>query len=154
MKIGELAASAGLNAKTIRYYEDLELLPEPTRLPNGYRDYDTSAIDRLSFIKDAQASGLSLVEIAMILDLRDQGESTCDHVIALLGMHLEDLDRQIDDMHRARAKLEALTKKARSLDSAACEDPNRCQTIARQTKTSTSRSSTSTFRSSVKIAVG
>lgn len=130
MKIGEVARLAGVPTKTIRYYEGIGLLPEPERAPNGYRDYDESAVDRLQFIRDAQATGLSLTEIASIVELRRKGEPTCDHVVALLGHHLEDLDRHIETLQRTREQLAAMTRRAQQLDPADCTDPNRCQTIA------------------------
>lgn len=47
MKIGELASRVGVSAKTIRYYEEIGLLPEPQRASNGYRDYRDESADRL-----------------------------------------------------------------------------------------------------------
>jgi len=129
MKIGQLAAATGVSTKAIRYYEDLGVLPEPDRAANGYRVYDGSATERVSFIQDAQSAGLSLLEIQMILDLRDAGRSTCGHVISSLEAHLEDVDRQMADLERTRSRLDAIIKRARSLDPAGCDDPNRCQTI-------------------------
>lgn len=129
MKIGELARTTGLNPRTVRYYENIGLLPDPDRLANGYRKYGEEAIERLRFIRDAQASGLSLAEVGMILDMKDAGESTCDHVIWMLEEHLKDVDRQIEDLKRTRARLEELTDRARGLNPAECRDPNRCHTI-------------------------
>ncbi|NQV05269.1 heavy metal-responsive transcriptional regulator [bacterium] len=129
MHIGELASLAAVSAKAIRYYEEIGVLPEPVRAPNGYREYDTNSVDRLRFVRDAQASGLSLVEISSILGLRDRGESTCDHVVELLERHLVNLDRQLVVLQRTREHLGALTARARDLDPAECTDPNRCQTI-------------------------
>jgi DNA-binding transcriptional MerR regulator len=57
MLIGALAARAGLSAKTIRFYEQAGLLPEPPRTPAGYRDYPPAMLARLSFIGQAQAAG-------------------------------------------------------------------------------------------------
>ena len=131
MKIGQLAKTTGVSTKTIRYYEDIGVLPEPHRSPNGYRDYDDSSIDRLSFIKDAQASGLSLVEIETILELRDAGESSCHHTIAILESHLRDVDAQLIELGRTRSRLRQMIATASELDPNACQDPNRCQTIAR-----------------------
>ena len=130
MKIGELASSTGVTTKTIRYYESIGLMPQPSRAPNGYRDYDTASTDRIEFIRDAQAAGLSLVEINLILDLRDQGESTCGHVISMLEDHVADVDRQVDELARTRSRLESMIERAKRLDPADCTDPNRCQTIA------------------------
>ncbi|MEX1134522.1 MAG: heavy metal-responsive transcriptional regulator [Acidimicrobiia bacterium] len=129
MRIGELAQRTGTTTKTIRYYEDIGLLTEPDRAANDYRDYPEDAVDRLNFVRDAQATGLTLTEIASILDLRSQGETTCNHVIDLLERHLAALDRHIQTLRETRKKLAALTEQARSLDPSECRDPNRCQTI-------------------------
>ncbi len=131
MRIGEVARRTGTTPKTIRYYEDIGLLPEPFREPNGYRDYGDEAVDRLAFIRDAQATGLSLTEIDSILDLRSRGETTCEHVTRLLERHLAALDDRIERLQRTRAKLAALTARANRLDPEDCVDPVRCQTIGR-----------------------
>lgn len=130
MRIGELAKRAGVSAKTVRYYEDIELLPEPARSANDYRDYGPEDVERLRFIRDAQATGLTLVEIGFILDVRGRGESTCAHVVELLDAHLEELDRHIEELQRTRRHLAGLTARARTLDPKECTDPIRCQTIA------------------------
>lgn len=129
MQIGELGRRAGVAAKTIRYYEEIGLLEEPARSANGYRDYGDEAVDRLRFIRDAQGTGLSLSEIASILEMRDHGEQTCGHVIELLERHLADIDRRVRQLRRTRKLLEALAVRAKSLDPSDCVDPNRCQTI-------------------------
>ena len=134
MKIGQLADETGVSAKTIRYYEEIGVLPEPARLPNGYRHYGADVTDRIAFIHDAQSAGLSLIEIQMILDLRDSGEATCGHVIGSLEAHLADVDRQMDDLTRTRRRLTDIIDRARSLDPGDCNDPNRCQTIPKGTK--------------------
>ena len=132
MKIGDLALQTGLSTKTIRYYEDLGVLPTPDRSSNGYRSYHDGVVDRIGFIRDAQAAGLSLTEIQLILDLRDSGESTCAHTLALMESHLADVGRQLDELHRTEGRLNEMITAARRLDPSACDDPNRCQTIAKQ----------------------
>jgi len=129
MRIGELARRTGIPTKTIRYYEEIGVLPEPDRTANDYRDYPEEAVERLAFVRDAQATGLTLTEIASVLDLRRQGESTCLHVIDLLERHLSALDQHIRTLRETREKLVGLTEQARSLDPSECRDPNRCQTI-------------------------
>ncbi|MEA2002037.1 MAG: heavy metal-responsive transcriptional regulator [Actinomycetota bacterium] len=129
MKIGELARVTGVSTKTIRYYEEIGVLPEPERADNGYRLYAESAVDRLTFVKDAQATGLSLDEIAAILGLRERGEATCNHVMHLLEHHLKQLDSRIAALQKTRATLTAIADRAQQLDPADCVDPNRCQTI-------------------------
>jgi MerR family transcriptional regulator, copper efflux regulator len=132
MKIGQLAERAGVSTKAIRYYENIGVLPRPERAPNGYRSYSPATAERLAFIRDAQTAGLSLVEIQVILDLRDGGEATCGHVIGSLEVQLEELDRQMDDLSRTKARLTEIITRARSLDPADCNDPNRCQTIPKE----------------------
>ena len=58
MRIGEVACRAGVPAKTIRFWEDGGL-PPPGRTTAGYRDYDEAVLDRLGFIRRAQAAGLT-----------------------------------------------------------------------------------------------
>ena len=130
MRIGELAARTGLTTKTIRYYEDIGIMPAPSRAANGYRDYRPEAVDRLEFVRDAQASGLSLAEIASVLELRGQGRATCHHVVDLLGRHLVEMDRRIEAMQASRDAYAEMIERARTLDPAECTDPERCQTIA------------------------
>lgn len=134
MKIGQLAEQTGVSTKTIRYYEQIGVLPEPARADNGYRSYDPIVADRIGFIQDAQTAGMSLLEIQMILDLRDRGESTCNHVIGSLQVQLEEIDRQMNDLLRTRKRLVEIFDRATSLNPAECNDPNRCQTIPKGTK--------------------
>ncbi len=129
MRIGELAARGGVTAKTVRYYEDIGLMAPPDRRANGYREYGDDALDRLRFIRDAQASGLSLSEAGDILHMKDQGESTCAHSQAMLERHLADIDAQIASLLAAKAELTALARRAESLDPAECTDPHRCQVL-------------------------
>jgi DNA-binding transcriptional MerR regulator len=70
MRIGEIASQAGVPAKTIRFWEDRHLLPQPARTPAGYRDYDPAILDRLAFIRYAQAAGLTLGHIRQVLGCR------------------------------------------------------------------------------------
>lgn len=130
MKIGELADACGVTAKTVRYYESIGLFEEPGRTSSGYRDYRDDAVERLQFIRDAQATGLTLSEIASVLELKMAGKGSCAHTSALIEGHLTAIDAQIEQLTAARRELAALADRATSLDPAACTDPNRCQVIA------------------------
>ena len=130
MKIGELADQVAVSTKTIRYYESIGLLAEPARTPAGYRDYDDDAVERLRFVRDAQATGLSLTEISSVLELKDAGSSSCRHTADLVDRHLDEIDQQIERLQTARTQLVELAQRARSLDPAECTDPNRCQVIS------------------------
>lgn len=130
MKIGEVAEQTGVSTATIRYYESIGLVDPPERTPSGYRDYDSVAIDRVRFVRDAQATGLSLVEIGSVLEMKSVGARTCEHTTALLHRHLDELDAQIDRLVAARRELAELASRAESLDPTSCTDPNRCQVIS------------------------
>ena len=93
MKIGQLADRCGVSTKTIRYYEDIGLLAEPARTSSGYRNYSDDAVERLRFVRDAQATGLTLAEIASVLELKGSGERSCGHTMALIDEHLASIDR-------------------------------------------------------------
>src|SRR5215472_4482929 len=69
MHIGELARSAGVNVQTIRFYERRALLPKPMRNPSGYRSYDRSDLERVTFIKRNQELGFTLIEIKQLIQL-------------------------------------------------------------------------------------
>lgn len=114
MRIGELAATASVPAKTIRYYEAIGLLPPPPRHPNGYRSYDPSAGDRLRFVKAAQAVGFTLTEIKEILTLRDAGEEPCRHVLELVDRRERDIAEQITALEEMQAELRRLAARARA----------------------------------------
>jgi len=129
VRIGALAESTGVTATTVRYYESLGLLLAPERTSSGYREYGADAVERLQFVRDAQASGMSLAEIQSVLELKAAGQRSCDHTRELLERHIDDIDAQIERLRVARAELAQLAERARGLDPADCTDPNRCQVI-------------------------
>jgi len=103
--IGTLAKQAGVPIKTIRYYEDVGLLPKSTRTAAGYRLYSPDAVDRLQFIKKAQSLGLRLEDIKEILELADRGRCPCGHVQHLLKLRLQELNRKIADLHLIQRRI-------------------------------------------------
>ena len=130
MQIGGLAKTVGVTTKAIRYYESIGVLNEPRRTASGYRSYGPDAIERLRFVKQAQASGLELVEIKSILEIKDQGGQSCEHTQALLKLQLDELDAKIIELQQARLELGELHTRAFELDPTDCVDSNRCQVIA------------------------
>lgn len=107
MQIGELASAAGVNPKTIRYYEARGLLPPP-RTKAGYRIYAEGDLERLRFILKGRAIGLSLEEIGSVLGLRDDGQEPCEHVRALLDEKLAAIDKQLRALGELRAEFVSL----------------------------------------------
>jgi DNA-binding transcriptional MerR regulator len=127
LPIGALAASAGVNTKTIRY-EQINLLPQPRRTPAGHRRYDETDAERISFIKAAQRLGLALDEIRQILALRDRGRQPCDYVRDVLHRKVSRLERQIAELTRLRDQLTALDQRA---DAPAEGESGTCRLIER-----------------------
>jgi DNA-binding transcriptional MerR regulator len=129
MRIGDLAATCGLTTKTIRFYEQADLLPAPPRTPGGYRDYPPEAAARLAFIRDAQSPGLTLAEIRGILVLRDSGQAPCAHVNGLIEQHLAEIERRMAELRKTRTALRGLARRAAGTDPGACTDADICSII-------------------------
>ncbi len=107
MRIGEIAGQAGVPAKTIRFWEDQGLLPQPSRTLSGYRDYDPVITERLAFIRQAQAAGLTLEHIRQVLAIRDRGQPPCMHVTTLISQRLSEIEARLAELTRARDQLAA-----------------------------------------------
>ena len=128
VRIGELSERSGVSTKTIRYYEDIGILPKPPRSSSGYRDYDGDAAVRLSFIRAAQSVGLTLGEIREILAVRDRGQRPCGHVARLIEQHTTDVAERIAALQRMQRDLERIALRARRT-SAGTDDAAFCHII-------------------------
>ena len=129
MRIGELAESSGFSTKTIRYYEEIGLLPPPDREVNGYRSYGDGALQRLRFIQHAQAAGLTLREMGQVFAIRSEGRAPCLHVRELLTRHLLQIDRRIAELQATRRELQDLAARAETVDPAECPEDAICAII-------------------------
>lgn len=129
MRIGALADATGVSTKTIRFYEQAGLLPAPPRTPAGYRDYPPQVADRLTFIRNAQAAGLTLAEIRGVLGIRDSGEAPCEHVGTLVERHLRQVEERIAELTRARAALQRLAEAASATDPRTCPEGEICRIL-------------------------
>jgi DNA-binding transcriptional MerR regulator len=105
MRIGELAARAGVPTRTLRFYEQCGVLPAAPRTQAGYRCYDEAALARLRFVQAGQALGLSLAEIAEVLRIRDDVGPPCEYVTELLTAHLHALEKRIRELSALRDEL-------------------------------------------------
>ena len=92
LTIGEMAAEAGVRTSTVRYYERSGLLLPPERSRANYRLYGTEQVERLRFIRAAQASGLTLADIRTLLDYGDGIGAPCREVRLLI-------ERRLDTVH-------------------------------------------------------
>ncbi len=106
--IGEMAKRAGVGIDTVRYYERTHLLPAANRLASGYRQYDSTDVQRLSFIRHAKELGFTLDEIRELLALSTDRERGVRGVKARAEVRLADLDHRIREMQRMRCGLQRL----------------------------------------------
>lgn len=103
LSIGTLARRTGTKVQTVRYYEQIGLLPEPGRTEGGQRRYGDDDLDRLSFIRHARQLGFTLDAIRELLDLSDNPGRSCADVDRIAQRQLKEVDVRI-------ARLEALRK--------------------------------------------
>jgi MerR family transcriptional regulator, copper efflux regulator len=129
MRIGEVGEATGVSTKTLRFYESIGLLAPPDRTASGYRDYPPEATERVRFIREAQAAGLTLAEVTSVLELKDAGDRSCEHTLALVERHLAEIDDKIAALVDTRQRLAELATRASGLDPVDCTDPHRCQVI-------------------------
>lgn len=129
MRTGELAERAGISTEAVRFYERVGVLSPPVRTTSGYRDYDEAALDRLSFVRAAQAVGLTLGQIREVIAFRDQGEPPCALVLDLIRRRSAELADRIAEMRRIKAELDHLAERARSLRPEDCPEATVCHLI-------------------------
>src|SRR5438094_80749 len=105
MTIGAVARQAGVRASAIRFYEGRGLVRPFSRLANGYRVYDNSAVEALRFVRRAQKFGITLEEVKQLLQLARRGERPCKRVRELTRHHLTEVEHSIRELHALRREL-------------------------------------------------
>ncbi|QFZ84776.1 Hg(II)-responsive transcriptional regulator [Variovorax paradoxus] len=108
LTIGRLAAEAGVNVETIRYYQRRGLMTEPDKPTNGQRRYAGDAVRRVRFIKRAQVLGFTLEEIGGLLEL-DEAHA-CAETRELAAHKLEVIESKLADLKAMRKALAALLR--------------------------------------------
>ena len=117
LTIGKLAAAGGVGVETIRFYQRRGLLDQPPRL-GGIRRYGAQDVRRLRFIRQAQAAGFTLEQISELLAL----DSSEDRARAreLACARVQELDRRIAELERARDSLQRLARECAGGDQGPC----------------------------------
>ena len=103
LRIGEVAAGAGVSVDTVRYYERLKLWPRARRTSGNFRLFGSDSVQRVQFIKQAQDLGFSLDEIKGLL--ATGGAEECQRVHDLLSEKLRELDGRLTSMRKFRRVL-------------------------------------------------
>ncbi|VAV93756.1 Heavy metal resistance transcriptional regulator HmrR, partial [hydrothermal vent metagenome] len=107
LKRGALAKQTGCNLETIRYYENIGLMPEPARDANDHRLYETSDQQRLQFILRCRELGFSIEELRRLLSLVDSQHYTCGEVFALTKQYTASVSAKIADLKKLERTLKA-----------------------------------------------
>lgn len=106
--IGKLAKATDVKVPTIRFYEQIGLLPTPDRTESDRRVFDEAALRRLSFIKQARQLGFPIEAIRTLLDLADNPDRTCDQANTLAQEQLEAVEIKIAQLTALRSELKRM----------------------------------------------
>lgn len=105
VSIGKAAFVTGVKVPTIRYYEEIGLLPQAPRTGSNRRLYGVADLDRLRFIRHARELGFEVEAIHALLDLQGKPESSCASVDAIARGHLAEVERRIDSLTTLKREL-------------------------------------------------
>jgi MerR family mercuric resistance operon transcriptional regulator len=108
LTIGKLAEKAGINLQTIRYYESLGLLPEPSRTESNYRNYHISYLEHILFIQNSQELGFKLEEIKELVDLKFNKKAVGLDVKKIIKRKILELNTEISKLSLIKEDLEKL----------------------------------------------
>lgn len=106
--IGELAKRADTKVQTIRYYEDIGVMPKAFRAANNRRLYNETHLERLTFVRHSRELGFSLDDIRNLLELSDQPERPCEEVDAIARAHLDSVESKIASLQVLQAELQRM----------------------------------------------
>lgn len=109
MNIGQAADLSNLPVKTIRYYEDIELVI-PNRSSNGYRDYSDNDVHRLAFLQRSRSLGFSIEECRLLLSLYDDDHRSSSDVRAIASDKIGEIDKKIKELRALKLTLESLVQ--------------------------------------------
>lgn len=108
MPIGRLAKATDVKIPTIRFYEQIGLLPAPSRTASERRVYDEAAVRRLAFIKHARQLGFSIEAIRDLLELSDHPERSCEQANTLAAGQLRSVEAKIGQLEALKAELQRM----------------------------------------------
>ncbi|MES9858916.1 MAG: helix-turn-helix domain-containing protein [Sedimenticola sp.] len=118
--IGQMAQAGNCKVQTIRYYEQIGLLPKPGRSAGNQRIYTQTHRDRLSFIRHSRELGFSLERIREILALSDDPGQSCQEIDKIARSHLREVESKIKRLQRMRQELKRMISQCQSDEVADC----------------------------------
>ncbi|CAM4046313.1 MerR family transcriptional regulator [Palleronia rufa] len=120
LTIGNLAKRTGTKVQTIRYYEQIGLMPEPGRTDGGQRRYREAELDRLSFVRHARQLGFSLEAIRELLDLSDHPGKSCAEADAIARRQLRQVEQRLARLEALRSELTRMVHECSGGQTADC----------------------------------
>jgi Cu(I)-responsive transcriptional regulator len=120
MNISEAARLSGLSSKTIRYYEEIELIAPADRSENGYRQYDSRSVEELHFLARAREVGFDLQECRQLLDLQRDGRRRSRHARELVLEKSQQLQARIDQLHSMQEVLMDMASRCKGDEGPEC----------------------------------
>ncbi|MCM2505703.1 helix-turn-helix domain-containing protein [Aureimonas altamirensis] len=108
--IGEASRASGIKVPTIRYYEEIGLLPSPSRTEGNRRLYDSSDLLRLRFIRHARELGFEIGPIRELLALAGEPDNPCEDADRIAAAHLADIDHKIARLTALRVEIARMTE--------------------------------------------
>lgn len=120
MNIGEAAKISGVNAKLIRHYESIGIIPKATRSEAGYRTYSEADVHILSFVKRSRAMGFSMKEIKKLVSLWRNRTRASEEVKNLATRHIEEMENKISELQTMVKSLKHLARNCHGDDRPHC----------------------------------
>lgn len=128
LTISELAKLANVNIQTIRYYENLGILPEPKRTESGYRSYDADYIQHIKFVKHAQELNFTLEEIKTLVEIKFKPEGLGKEVKDFVEQKIQHINSEIEKLTQIKKSLQEM------VSSCSGSMPNSCCPILESIK--------------------
>jgi len=119
MNIGQASDLSNLPAKTIRYYEDINLI-NPARADNGYRDYSDNDVHVLKFLQRSRSLGFSIEECRLLLSLYQDDQRASGDVKALALEKIDEINLKIKELQSLKKTLSSLAKNCQGNDRPDC----------------------------------
>lgn len=120
MNIGEAAKASGVNAKLIRHYESLGIIPKASRSESGYRKYSDNDVHILIFVRRSRSLGFSMKEIKRLVSLWRNRSRASGEVKNMTLTHIKNLEEKINDLQAMRSALMNLAKNCHGDDRPTC----------------------------------
>ena len=119
MNIGDVSRASGLPAKTIRYYEDIDLV-RPARGANGYRDFSEQDAHKLAFLGRSRSLGFTIEDCRKLMSLYEDRDRASADVKALASEHLDRIAQKIEELQALKSALETLVVRCHGDDRPDC----------------------------------